>query len=338
MLRLRMALRNPNCRVAVVTGAAGHLGGNLVRQLLASGQTVRAVDVRRTAALEGLEVEWRQADLRDPSSIGTAFEGADAVYHLAAVISIAGDPTGRVWSTNVDAVGNVAEAALQSGVRRMVHCSSVHAFDIERSGLSLDEDSPRSLRRRLPVYDRSKAAGEARLRESMEKGLDAVIVNPTGLIGPYDFEPSRMGSFFLALRQRSLRAVVAGAFDWVDVRDVAAALAAASAHGRSGASYLVPGHRLSLHALSRLAARVTGAQVPRLVVPMTVARLGAGAVSALRKSVDSSRLLTAEGLHALRSCPFVVSRRAELELDHHARPAEQTIADIYRWFDLAGYA
>jgi dihydroflavonol-4-reductase len=333
-----MTLRNPKTRVAVVTGAGGHLGGNLVRGLIAAGHTVRAVDIRRTPALHGLDVELRLADMRDPGAMRSALTGADVVYHLAALISIEGDPGGRVWSTNVDGVATVAAAALECEVRRMVHCSSVHAFDIELSGASLDESSPRSVPSRLPVYDRSKAAGEERLREWMDRGLDAVIVNPTGLIGPYDFEPSRMGNFFLALRRSKLRALVDGAFDWVDVRDVAAALISASTRGRAGESYLVAGHRLSLLELSRLAAQVTGAKDPRVVVPMPVARFGARALSVAGRSGDASRLLTAEGLHALRSCPVVVSQKAELELRHTARPAETTVTDLYRWFELAGYS
>jgi dihydroflavonol-4-reductase len=268
----------------------------------------------------------------------SALTGADIVYHLAAVISIAGDPTGRVWSTNVDGVSTVAEAALRCGLRRMVHCSSVHAFDIELSGGSLDEASPRAVRPRLPVYDRSKAAGEERLREWIDRGLDAVIVNPTGLIGPYDFEPSKMGHFFLALRRHKLWAVVDGAFDWVDVRDVAAALMAASTRGRAGESYLVAGNRVSLVGLGLLAARVTGATAPRVVVPMPVARFAVRALAVARRSGEPSRLLTAEGLHALRSCPVVVSRKAVQELGHTARPAETTVTDLYRWFELAGYS
>jgi dihydroflavonol-4-reductase len=332
-----MPLRNPNTSLAVVTGASGHLGGNLVRALLAAGQRVRAVDLERTPALAGLNVEWCQADLREPSSVAAALAGADVVYHLAAVISLAGDPSGRVWSTNVDGVATMAEMAFQCGVRRMVHCSSVHAFDIELCGASLDETSPRSVRPRLPVYDRSKAAGEAQLRAWMLRGLDAVIVNPTGLIGPYDFRPSRMGQFFLALRRRKLSALVDGAFDWVDVRDVAGALMAACARGRSGESYLVAGHRLSLRELSLLAQRVTGERAPRVVVPMAVARFGARALSLGGSSGEPSRLLTAEGLHALRSAPAVVSRKAETELGHRARPPEGTVSDLYRWFDQAGY-
>ncbi|HKA51959.1 MAG TPA: NAD-dependent epimerase/dehydratase family protein [Candidatus Dormibacteraeota bacterium] len=249
-----MSKRTPATGMAVVTGAAGHLGGNLVRALLAQGQIVRAVDLGWKQSLDGLDLDWCPADLRDPASIRSALAGADVVYHLAAVISISGDPEGQVWSTNVSGVATVAQAALEGGVRRLVHCSSVHAFDIEICGGALDEASPRSVREKLPVYDRSKAAGEAELHAWVEKGLDAVVVNPTGLIGPYDFEPSRMGRFFLELRRGKLWAVVDGGFDWVDVRDVAAALMAAASQGRSGESYLLGGHRLSMRELAGMAA------------------------------------------------------------------------------------
>ena len=319
--------------LVVVTGAGGHLGGNLVRGLLSRGQRVRAVDLRKSRALEGLDVEWCHADLRDSASAFAALTGAEIVYHLAAVISITGDPTGQVWATNVGGVANVAQAALQCGVRRLVHCSSVHAFDVELCRGRIDETSMRSVRPELPVYDRSKAAGEAELRKCIEKGLDAVVVNPTGMIGPYDFEPSRMGRLFLTLRTARVRTVVDGAFDWIDVRDVADAMISAADRGRMGESYLLGGHRLSIRELAELVARVNKSRAPRVVVPMAVARGAAWTLARRRPSSDSSPLFTSESLHALMNCPTIVSRKAEVELDHHPRNAEDTLTDIFHWFD-----
>ena len=147
-----------------------------------------------------------------------AFAGRH-VYHLAAVISVVGPLGGLVESTNVFGTRMVAEAARLAGVGRLVHCSSVHAFDTETS-----HHRPRSTRPaharpgpRLPAYDRSKAAGEDELRRVIDRGLDATIVNPTGVIGPADEAPSRMGAVLRALWRRRMMAVVAGGFDWVDV-------------------------------------------------------------------------------------------------------------------------
>src|SRR5215831_8663686 len=145
----------------VVTGAAGHVGSNLCVSLRAEGQEVRAVDLRRPVRALEHGACWVRADVRDPAAMAEALHGCEVVYHLAAVISIVGGLGGLVHSTNVDGVRVTAEAALASGVRRFVHCSSVHAFDVAACrGRAVDENAPRSTGPRLPCYDRSKAAGE----------------------------------------------------------------------------------------------------------------------------------------------------------------------------------
>lgn len=177
---------------AVVTGASGHLGANLCRALLDGGargsgsvprrrERVRAVDLRRGPGLGGLDVDFVAADVADPAGLRAALAGADVVYHLAARISIAGDPDGAVWRTNVAGARIAAEAALAAGARRFVHCSSLHAFDVAACrGRPVDESAPRATAAHLPVYDRSKAAGEAEVRRLADRGLDAVVVHPSG--------------------------------------------------------------------------------------------------------------------------------------------------------------
>jgi len=245
--------------VCAVTGAAGHIGTNLVRELLAQGRDTRIIDLREPAALVALGADFVTADVRDPVPMAAALSGVDTVFHLAAVISVTGSRGGAVEDVNVNGVRTVAEAALRAGVRRLVHCSSVHAFDLEAlRGRPVDEQAPRSLARRLPAYDRSKAAGEVQLRRVVEQGLDAVVVNPTGVIGPRDEQPSRMGHFFLALAAGRLPATVEGGFDWVDVRDVVTALLAAETRGRTGENYLVGGHYATTRELAEVAHAVTG--------------------------------------------------------------------------------
>ncbi|MEZ5175529.1 MAG: NAD-dependent epimerase/dehydratase family protein [Acidimicrobiia bacterium] len=321
--------------LTVVTGASGFLGAVLVRELLAKGRQVRAVDLERGSALGGLDVEWRSADVLDPSSLDTAFDGAGVVYHLAAVISVTGDPTGRVWATNVGGVRNVARAALKANVRRLIHCSSVHAFDLE-SAASVDENSSRATAAHLPVYDRSKAAGEAELRSVIESGLDAVIVNPTGVIGPYDFGPSRMGRVFLAMFRRRLPAVIDGSFDWVDVRDAASSMLAAEVKGRSGENYLLPGHHLSLADLAAIAADVTGHRRRLITLPMWFARIWGPLADVVSRRSGDPLWYTRESIHALRFSPTVNGAKAAAELDHDPRPMHETVSDMYEWFKQRG--
>jgi dihydroflavonol-4-reductase len=320
----------------LVTGASGHVGANLVRDLLARGERVRALVHRDDRALTGLPVEAVRGDVRDPACLRPAMAGAEVVYHLAAVISIDGDRGGLVPAVNVEGVRNVAEAALAAGVRRMVHVSSIHAFMQEPLDQPLDEQRAPVAVPHYPAYDRSKAAGEAALRTVIARGLDAVIINPTGIIGPHDFAPSRMGRWFLAIAARRLPALVDGGFDWVDVRDVSAAAIAAAAHGRRGANYLIAGHWLSLRELAQLGAEVTGVREPLFDSPMWLARVGAPFAVAYGRLTGREPLFTSEALHALRANRQIVRERALLELGHAPRPLHQTVADLHRWFAAAG--
>jgi dihydroflavonol-4-reductase len=322
--------------LTVVTGASGFLGGALVRALLAEERQVRAVDLRRGPGLAGLDVEWMPADVLDISSLEASFQGAEIVFHLAAVISVTGDPTGQVWAVNVDGPRNVAEAALHAGVHRLVHCSSVHAYDLEAGEHRVTETSPRATAAGLPVYDRSKAAGEAALRQMIDQGLDAVIVNPTGVVGPYDFAPSRMGSVFLALFRRRLPALIDGGFDWVDVRDVASSMLAAETQGRRGENYLLPGHHLSLPELAAVAEQVSGVPKPTFSVPMRFARLWSPLADMVSRRSANPLWYTTESLHALRFDPAVSGAKAQAELGHRPRPFDDTARDIHHWFTDQG--
>ena len=318
-----------------MTGASGFVGATLVRALLDQDRRVRCIDARRGPGLAGLDVEFAQVDVLDPAGLRAALDGVDVVFHLAAVISVAGDRTGRVRDVNVSGVRNVAEAARVVGVRRLVHCSSVHAYDLSAPG-PVTEESPRATSGRLPPYDRSKAAGEAALRAVVDRGLDAAVVNPTGVMGPQDLAPSRIGRLLLALFRRRLPAVLAGGFDWVDVRDVCASLLAAEAAARTGENYLLPGHHASLGELSDLAGRIAGRPRRIPVLPMGLARALAPAANVISRWSASPFLYTTDSLHALRHCPPVDGTKAAAELGHRPRPLETTLRDTFAWFVTEG--
>ncbi len=319
-------------RIAV-TGASGHLGGTLVRRLLDDGHDVTALDLRRSDTLDGLDVEFRECSVLDGPSLESALTGHDVVCHLAAVISVVGDPTGAVWEVNVQGPANVADAAVAAGVGRMVHCSSVHAFDLSRVDGELTEDGPRAVSARLPVYDRSKWAGEQAVQTRISGGLDAVVVNPSGVIGPYDFAPSRMGRVFLAIRDGDLRATIDGGFDWVDVRDVAAGIVAAIERGRTGENYLLSGHRVALPELAEIAAGIAGVEPPRRVLPRWLARMWGPIGTRLARRNDDPLSMTSESLHALFNGPAISSAKAASELGYTSRPFEDTVRDLYAWFE-----
>jgi len=321
--------------LTVVTGAYGLVGANLVRALLERGDQVRAADKRQTEALTGLDVEHLAVDVLEPKSLEAAFAGADTVFHLAAVISIVGDPTGIVHRVNVEGARNAARAALACGVSRFVHCSSVHAFDLERCGPELTETGPRATGDHAPAYDRSKNEGENEIHATIGQGLDAVIVNPTGVMGPHDYGPSRLGELLLELRDRKIPVNVGGGFDFVDVRDLVDGMLAAEQLGRTGENYLLSGHRHSLKELAQLASQITGAKAPRISMPLSRIKALAPLVLKLTPS-DKIPLFTPDSLHTLQYSPSVCHYKASKELGYQPRPFIETIRDTYAWFDGEG--
>ncbi len=325
--------RDPVPGLAAVTGASGYLGSNLIALLLERGWAVRAVTRRplpafaRGPAAGAGRLELRPLDdIRDQPQLEDAFVGVDAVFHLAARISLfTEDPA--VWDINVHGPRAVGRAALAQGVRRLVHCSSVHAFDVSQARGAVDESCPRSTAPGRPVYDRSKAAGEAALRTVVDEGLDAVVVNPTGIVGPVDVGPSRVNRLLLLAARGRLPVVLAGGFDWVDVRDVALGLTAALERGRTGENYLLGGHRRSSLELSRLAARAGGHRGPRFTVPTSLAARVAPMGNRIGRRVGSD-LLTPASIGALLDDPVVDTSKAERELGYSPRPLERTVSDL----------
>ncbi len=323
--------------LAVVTGGAGYIGTNLALALRADGQDVRVVDLREPVTALRHGATWVRADVRDAAAMGAAFQGADIGYHLAGVISIVGGLGGLVESVNVEGVRAVASAALAAGTPRLVHCSSVHAFDLAScAGRTADESAPRATRADLPAYDRSKAAGEAVLLSFVERGLDAVAVNPSGVIGPLDEAPSRMGAVLLAMWRGRFPALVGGGFHWADVRDVVAALRAAAERGRRGETYLVPGVRCSIVDLAEVAATCSGRRITRRVAPDWLVRGFAPVATVVARRTGSALMPTTEALHALRTYPVISGAKAERELGCRPRSIEDTVTDLYRDFSDRG--
>ena len=320
----------------VVTGASGHVGANLVRALLAAGRRVRVLLRGRPIGLEGLDLEIVRGDVLDPATLAPAFAGAEVLFHLAARISISGDHRGLVTRTNVLGARNVADAALAAGVRRMVHVSSIHAFALETE-LPLDERSPRAVDpRREPAYNLSKYAGEGEVRRAIDRGLDATIVNPTGIVGPFDYRPSRTGRTLLQLYRRSLPALVPGGFDFVDVRDVVDGILAAETRGRTGENYILGNRWIAVRELAELAHRATGRRPPRLSSPMALARATAPFFELGGHFTRREPLYTRESLLALRATRDIRHDKAARELGYAPRPFEDTVRDTYAWFARAG--
>jgi dihydroflavonol-4-reductase len=320
-------------RIAV-TGATGHIGANLVRALVLRGDQVRALVHDDERALDGLGVEKVNVDIRDLAGLERAFAGCDQVFHLAARISIAPGDGDEVHAVNVEGTRNVVEACLRQKVKRLIHFSSIHALSPEPRDAAVDETRPLAKESWLP-YDRSKAAGELEIQRGIARGLDAVTVNPTAVLGPHDYKPSPMGTVLLDLYHRRLPALLDGGFDWVDVRDVVSGALAAAEKGRTGERYLLSGQRRTISELAKTVEEVTGSRPPMFVSPMWLARASAPFAAGFARLLGKPPRLTAESLHALRNHQLVSHDKAVRELGYSARPLKETVSAAFDWFKQA---
>jgi dihydroflavonol-4-reductase len=318
----------------LVTGATGHIGNVLIRKLLERGKKVRALVWcgEDDTPLRGLDVERVEGDVLDPASLRAALRGVETVYHLAGLISILPGRQPFIWKVNVEGTRNVLEAARWAGIRRLVYTSSIHAIKRAPHGVVMDESLGFDPNNPYGEYDRSKAAASLEVQNAAQTDLDAVIVCPTGVIGPYDFRGSEMGEVIRSAAEAKPIFYVEGAYDFVDVRDVSNGLIAAAERGQHGESYILGGHKISVRYLLETVREVTGRAFARIKIPFSLAEWVAKFTPWYYRRAKVKPRFTPYSLEVLQSNADISHCKATSELGYQPRPVLETIADTVHWF------
>ena len=325
--------------MVIVTGATGHIGNVLVRELLARGAVVRALVLPDDDKhpLTGLDIETVHGDVTDPVSLKSAFAGAELVFHLAGIVTIMPGMASVLERVNVGGMRNVIAACRASGVRRLVYTSSIHAIAEPPHGTVIDESQPFDPDRVLGDYARSKARATLLLLDEVRKGgLDAVICCPTGVIGPWDYGISNIGQLILDFASGHLKSYVSGAYDFVDVRDVARGLILAADKGQPGRHYIFSGAQVQVPELMEELARDIGYPAPSYQIPTVIARTAGILASVYYRLLRRKPVFTAYSIDVLRSNSLVSSARAREELGFTSRPWQESIRDHVEWFRTEG--
>ena len=318
----------------LVTGATGHIGNALVRKLLSRGEKVRALIMREedASSIRDLGLECVEGDVLDPASLQPALAGVDTVYHLAGIISIMPGKNPFVWKINVEGTRNILEAARRAGIRRLLYTSSIHAVKRAPHGVVIDESLGFDPNNSYGEYDRSKAAASLEVQKAALTDLDAVIVCPTGVIGPYDFRGSEMGEVIRGAAEAHTMFYIEGAYDFVDVRDVADGMIAAAGHGRRGESYILGGSKISMHDMLETVRKVTGKDFNSIKIPFSLANVAARFTPWYYRRSKTKPRFTPYSLEVLQSNSDISHKKAEHELGFNPRPITGTIADTVRWY------
>lgn len=320
-------------RVAV-TGASGHIGANLVRELLERGYEVVALIRQSSDALEGLDVKRVYGDLTDRQSLCKAFNGVEQVYHLAAYISIQAGHNDQLELVNIEGTRNVLKACESEGVSTLVYFSTIHALKLKPFDQPVTEDNPLLGERtgHGADYDYSKAGAEKLVRQNSCNTLGTRIIYPTAVLGPNDFNRSLFGQAILKMAHGRLPVLVAGGFNWVDARDVAWGAVEAAEKGADGDRFILSGHYLSMSEVALVIAELTGIAAPRFICPAWLAGLFAPLMSGWATLTGQAPLYTRYSLATLSTNKVMSHARATRDLSYHPRSFRDSIDDTLRFY------
>jgi nucleoside-diphosphate-sugar epimerase len=324
-----------------VTGATGHVGANLVRELLRRGESVRALVRRRQSedpALSGLELEQVEGDLRDVDSLARGMAGCDRVYHVAAYVSLRAGAQKEIYEVNIVGTRNLLRAAEQVGIRRTVFCSSFGAVGRVPGGISDETVTVNPFDTHLD-YELSKALGEIEVHRAVHRGLDVVIVNPCGVVGPYDFKPSSVGKTILDYAQRRMPAYVPGAFDFVTTRDTVAGHLLAMEKGKTGERYILSSGYHTLDEILDHLQTITGIPKPKLRLPpgmmLPIAHVSSFVMRSFFPAVPPR--FTPGTIKLLQSGKRADATKVKRELGLETTSVFDALTESYEWFRENGW-
>ncbi|MBP6177224.1 MAG: NAD-dependent epimerase/dehydratase family protein [Anaerolineales bacterium] len=316
----------------LVTGSTGHVGNVLVRKLLERGEQVRALTLpgESRESISGLKVEAFEGDVLNVDAVFESMRGIKGIFHLAGLISIMPGANPFVRKVNVEGTKNVLCAAKENGLK-VIYTSSIHAIQRVEDGV-IDESVPYDMDNPYGAYDRSKAEATLEVLNAARSGLDAVVTCPTGVIGPYDFRGSMMGAVIHDAAAAKPTLYVDGAYDFVDVRDVAEGLISAAENGRRGESYILSGQKISVRYLLETVREVTGKNFFQMKIPFDLAKFAARFTPAYYQLAHATPRFTPYSLEVLQSNSNISHAKATRELGYHPRSLQESIQDAVKWF------
>jgi len=318
--------------IALVTGASGFIGGAVARALLARGVCVRAL--LRPGAVPNVPdpraIEVVVGDLRDPRAVRAAARDCAAVFHVGGLYSFSAG-AGELHAVNVIGTRHAIAAAREVGAR-LVHTSSISTIGGMRGG-TLPDERQRATGAPGP-YKQSKWRAEELVADEAERGLDAVIVNPTFPIGWGDVKPTPTGAVIRDFLAGRLPAYVETGMNVVDVDDVAEGHWLAFERGRRGERYILGNANLTMRELLGELAALSGRPAPRLRLPYAVALGLAHADAVVGRLVGRARI-PLEGVRTAREIRFASSARAVRELGLPQTPVRTALEKAVRWFQPA---
>lgn len=328
----RQTIEGVTC--ALVTGGSGFVGSAVVRRLLAAGFDVRIL-VRRDSDVRnvnGLDVDLVPGDLRDPATFDAALQGCGALFHVAADYRLWVRHPRQMFAVNVDGTRILIEAAMRSGVQRIVYTSSVATLGLSESGPT-GEDAPVTFENMIGPYKQSKfLAEQAVLKLVRESGAPVVIVNPSTPMGPGDVKPTPTGKIIVDALSGRMPAYVDTGLNVVHVADVADGHLLAYERGRIGERYILGSENMFLADILREVAHLAHRKPPAIRLPHAAVLPIAYVCEIWARLANQEPMVCADGVRLARKHMFFTSEKASRELGYRPRPAREALRGAVAYF------
>lgn len=324
---------------ALVTGAAGFIGSNVVKLLLEDGVEVRAMvlpgeDQRN---LRGVEVETVQGDVMDPESLDKALVGCDTLFHLAAVYSIHA-PRKLFFDVNVQGSRNMLWAAKKADLEKIVYTASIAALGLREGKLGADEETPFNQFQRCNDYVLTKYLSQQEaLAFAKEEGMPIVVVNPCFPYGEGDVGPTPTGKIILDVANRVLFMAYEGGYNIIDVKDVAMGHLLAAKKGRIGEKYILGNMNVTLKELFEMVTRTAGIKTRIFKMPMALTLIYGYLWEKLADVTGTQPTVTHREAAYSHQYLFYDVSKAQRELGLELTPIETSLERSLEWFEREGY-
>ncbi|MEC7640807.1 MAG: hopanoid-associated sugar epimerase [Nitrospinota bacterium] len=319
----------------LVTGATGFLGSTLTRELLNTGRQVKVLSRNGadTRNIDGLKIENVFGDLRDKPSLKTALRGCDVLYHAAAYYSFWSRDKNLVYDINVNGTRNILEAALESGLKKVIYTSTVGCIGLLSDGTPANEETFFDSATLSNDYKRSKFQAENLAKEFFRKGLPVVIVNPTAPIGPRDIKPTPTGKIILDFLNRKMPAYLDTGLNLVHVNDCAQGHILAEEKGVVGERYILGNQNMSLKEILLTLEKITGLKAPRIQMPYWIA-YGAGWASEMISDwiTHKEPAVPLGGVKMAKHKMYFDASKAIRKLNLPQTPVETALTEAVEWF------
>jgi dihydroflavonol-4-reductase len=326
---------------AFITGATGFVGSHVAQALADRGADLRLLvrSSSRTDNIAELKAEIVSGDLREPAFLKDAMSGCEFVFHVAADYRLWVRDPDEMYRANVEGTRAILHAAQESGVRRVVYCSSVATMGFTETGQIVDENTPVALPDMIGHYKRSKFMAEQIALDAGRKGANVVVVNPTTPIGERDIKPTPTGRIVVDFLNRKFPAYVDTGLNLADVKEVARGHVLAMEKAVPGERYILGGENLTLKQILDKLAALTGLPSPSTKVPHAVA-MGFAVFDEffVGRLLGKEPRATMEAVRMGRKKMFASSAKAERELGYKTVPVEEALERAVQWFQSHGYA